>query len=444
MNVATLDLELDHPIKLPEPDLRGDPITGDRYTSRDYFQKEWARMWMRTWQIGCLSYEIPSNGDFARASLGKESILLVRQADGTARAFYNVCQHRGARLTADENGSAASGFSCPYHGWCFSADGALKFIPDADDYPGGSPKGKIRLVELACDEFMGFVWFNMDPSCPPLKKALGTAGEELSGYRIENMIRVLNMTADANCNWKIITDNFNEAYHIPVLHPELVPYIEACHSECQFDLREHGSNSGWFPAQRPPSSYRGDKPTEDVAAMMQQWDLNPDDYCGNDKMAQIRIDIQKQKRKLGPDRGYTHYNHLSNYQLTDYTIYNIFPNNVFSAGPDGVQLLRPRPHPTDPEKCLFDHWYMVPKISSIDKVPSPAGGPDLPMEHAELERFAYGEKTLGTTADQDLSISEVQQEGVGSVAYQGANLLNQERRIQYFHEVLNDYVDGRR
>ena len=178
--------------------------------------------------------------------------------------------------------------------------------------------------------------------------------------------------------------------------------------------------------------------------MLESWELDPKDYKGAEKMKQIRLDIQQQKRKLADERGMTHYHSLADYQLTDYIIYNVFPNPSITVGPDGVQVLRPRPHPTDPQKCLFDHWYLVPKVEGIDKVPSPAGGPDLEVEDAPLDHIRYGEKTLGTVADQDLSIAENQQLGLNSVAYKGVKLTHQERRVQRFHDVLNDYLDGRR
>ena len=97
---------------------------------------------------------------------------------------------------------------------------------------------------------------------------------------------------------------------------------------------------------------------------------------------------QKQKRALGPSRGFKHCDHLTDYQLTDYIIYNLFPNSVITVGPDGVQLLRPRPHAADPTKCLFDHWWLVPQIEGRTKTP----------------------------------------------------LCHQERRVQRFHEVLNEFL----
>ena len=73
--------------------------------------------------------------------------------------------------------------------------------------------------------------------------------------------------------------------------------------------------------------------------------------------------------------------------------------------------------------------------------PSPAGGPDLPVEDAEHDAFMYGDKSLGRTADEDLSIAKMQQLGLASAGFQPFYLPHQERRVQHFHEVLNDYMN---
>jgi phenylpropionate dioxygenase-like ring-hydroxylating dioxygenase large terminal subunit len=289
------------------------------------------------------------------------------------------------------------------------------------------------------EELFGMVWFNMDPKAPSLPASLGSSVvNEIGSYRMEKMVRVLNMTAQANCNWKIITDNFNEAYHVQVLHPELIPYIENDGDTCQFDLLEHGHNRGWFPAYQPARLFNGESASEPLVSMMAEWGLDALKYRGQDGIARIRGDIQKQTRKLGPARGFKHYEHWSDFQLSDYVIYNIFPNSVITVGPDGVQLLRP--HETDPAKCYFDHWWLVPEIDGRKFTPSPAGGPDLPVADAQWESVKYGEKSLGVTADQDLSIGAIQQRGLHSAGIKSFYLCHQERRVQRFHEVLNDYV----
>jgi phenylpropionate dioxygenase-like ring-hydroxylating dioxygenase large terminal subunit len=431
---------VDRPIKVTEPALRMDPISPERYLSREYFRDEWARMWTRTWHIGGVAYQAPKPGDYIVSDLGPESILMVRQGDGRMRAFYNVCPHRGTRLLAGPDGHAAT-VTCPYHGWQFNAAGECTSVPNASDFRQGNPCRKLSLSEIRCEELFGFVWFTMDAKTPALREFMGPqVVDEIGSYRMDKMVRVLNMTAEATCNWKIITDNFNEAYHVQILHPQLIPYIESDGDTCQFDLLGNGHNRGWFPSHQPGTIYRGQSPAEPLISLMAEWGLDASKYSGKDAFGRIRADIQQQKRNLGPGRGFKHYEHLTDYQLTDYIIYNLFPNSVITVGPDGVQLLRPRPHPTDPEKCLFDHWWMVPHIEGRQFTPSPAGGPDLPVEDAELEVIVYGEKTLGTTSDQDLSIAAVQQAGLRSAGIKSFYLCHQERRVQRFHEVLNDYM----
>ncbi|RXM07774.1 Rieske (2Fe-2S) protein, partial [Citrobacter sp. AAK_AS5] len=56
-------------------------------------------------------------------------LLVVRQEDGTVRAFANVCRHRGARVVEEVCGNARS-FRCPYHGWTYGSDGRLRAIPE--------------------------------------------------------------------------------------------------------------------------------------------------------------------------------------------------------------------------------------------------------------------------------------------------------------------------
>ena len=83
---------------------------------------------------------------------------------------------------------------------------------------------------------------------------------------------------------------------------------------------------------------------------------------------------------------------------------------------------------------------MVPEIEGRKFTPSPAGGPDLPVEDAPLDFVRYGQKSLGRTADQDLSIGAIQQLGLHSAGFENFYLCRQERRVQHFHEVLNDYM----
>ncbi len=436
-----LNHDLDRPEKQAEPELRGDGITADRYISADYARDEWKKVWMRTWNLAGMAYHVQEPGDYITVDFAHESIICVCGDDGVVRAFYNSCPHRGTRITTAEEGYAEK-FACPYHGWQFDKMGVTSYVPNEEDYPQGSPCGHTGLKQVKCQVLFGLVWINMDEEAGSLEEFLGeTLIEELGSYHMEDMLRVMNLTADSPCNWKIITDNFNEAYHVQVLHPGLIPYIEADYKACQFDMLPEGHNRGWFPSHNPSVLHTDEQIGEHLAAIMRNWELNPEDFKANENRPLIRKAIQQAKRELGESKGHHHYKNYADYQFTDYVIYNIFPNTVMSIGPDGAQLLRPRPHPSgDPQRCLFDHWWMVHKIDGMTETPSPAGGPDLPVEDAEHEVVMYGEKSLGTTADEDLSIAKMQQEGLSSAGYQQFYLPHQERRVQRFHEVLNDYM----
>ena len=69
--------------------LRGDPITNDRYFSKDFMQKEWENMWTKVWLIAGREVQIKEPGDYIVHDLATESVIIVRQKDGSLGGFYN-------------------------------------------------------------------------------------------------------------------------------------------------------------------------------------------------------------------------------------------------------------------------------------------------------------------------------------------------------------------
>ena len=426
--------------KVPEPTLRGDPIPGERYWSREFMEQEWRHMWTRVWHIGGRESQLPTPDSFITHELGRESILMVRQADGRIKAFFNVCMHRGNRLVSAASGKM-SRFVCSYHSWAWRGDGTLAGARQREDFPQGDPCTHLHLREIACDTWGGFVWFNMDPSCAPLREFLHPIPEQIDAYQPEKWVRVMHLTAEVACNWKVIHDNFNESYHLPTLHRELNTFIEDSYLETQFDMYPAGHNRMLMKAGLPArSSGNIEELRSPLPEMLLAWHLHPNEFRGNARGA--RAALQQQKRKLGKERGCWQFEHLNDEQLTDYFHYTLFPNTSLTMGVEGFQVLRPQPHPTDPERCIFDHWYLVPKIEGADTAETPVGL--RPVAEAQHEVFKHGEQSLGFVADQDLSIAVGQQCGLRSQAFADPYLSGQETRIRRYHEVLNDYIAGRR
>ena len=134
-------------VKAPEPKLGSKPILGNRYTSKEFMELEWEKLFTKVWQVAGLEQQLENPGDFFTFDFGRESILCAKGEDSKIRCFYNVCQHRGNQLVQVEEGNL-DGFSCAYHAWKFGLDGTLEYVPDEEDFTQGSPCGKRNLVEI--------------------------------------------------------------------------------------------------------------------------------------------------------------------------------------------------------------------------------------------------------------------------------------------------------
>ena len=80
--------------------------------------------------------------------MGEDAVLVVRDSAGQARAFLNLCRHRGNRLCRADAGNAAS-FTCAYDGWTYGNHGRLIGVPhvkeayynELEQGPMGPPTG---------------------------------------------------------------------------------------------------------------------------------------------------------------------------------------------------------------------------------------------------------------------------------------------------------------
>ena len=156
--------------KAPEPELRDRPITGERYYSQEFSQRELERLWPRVWQVAGRVDQIPEAGDYVTYDVGRDSIIAVRGDDQRVRAFYNVCQHRGNRLVTAEVGSLAGGeFQRAYHGPALRHHGGVHLGVRRGRLPAGHAVREPQPGQIPRDTRVGSIWFNMDPTCDDLR-----------------------------------------------------------------------------------------------------------------------------------------------------------------------------------------------------------------------------------------------------------------------------------
>ncbi len=425
----------------PKPALSEAPITADRYFSPVFARREWEAVWTRTWQIAGLAAQLTRPGDYITTTLGAELILCVMGEDRRVRAFHNVCQHRGMPVASGEQGHAKR-LVCPYHGWAYDLAGRLRAVPDEPDFPQGSPCGQRNLVEMACEVWAGFIWYNMDRECEGLSASLAPIAAMIDTYPTERMVRTHWVTLEGEFNWKLIQDNFNESYHVPFVHPQTKYVMEYGHRHCQFDLYPSGHCRMLMPGAGPARALVGGE--EETLAMLGEelafWELDPDDFRGG-RTGAIRLALQRQKRALGAAKGFD-FSTYHDAQLTDHWHFTIFPNLSFSLKPDGNIWLRARPHERDPEKCYFDMWYMTLFPEGTRRYYSQSMGEWVDVATPAPHRQGkWREVSMGPGIDQDVAVWEAQQRGLHSRGYRGDYLAGQESRVRYFHDNLARWMD---
>jgi phenylpropionate dioxygenase-like ring-hydroxylating dioxygenase large terminal subunit len=208
---------------MPENEVQGNlphALPAWVYNNAEMTRLEHERILMPSWQIVCHVNSIPKAGDFETFDLGPESVFVLRDRDGSIRAFHNVCRHRGARLL-DGAGNCPATITCPYHGWTYRHDGGLIGMPVRESFPG-LDRGAHGLRPVRVDIAFGFVFVCLAGDPPPVLKTWGKIGEELLPYRCEEMVPLEPISSETwNVDWKIAMDNYLESYHVPIGHPGL-------------------------------------------------------------------------------------------------------------------------------------------------------------------------------------------------------------------------------
>ena len=341
-----------HPLTMDGKDitcLRGDSISQERYYDPDFMKQEWQHLWTRIWHVAGREQQLEEAGDYIVHDFMHESVMIVRQRDGSLKGFYNACGHRAARLVGGN--SSQESFFCPYHGWQWGLDGVLESCPDQDDFPQGDPVGKAKLVEVRVDTWAGLVWYTMDDNAPGLMKYLEPTPELYKGHQFEKAVRVHWIRVELDANWKFWSDNFNESYHTRTVHPQVPPIIDQDHFTSRYEMFPMGHNRI---VQMGRPSLRDRLPEGQPHPFDEQlrlWDIDPDSYPDFEtKALQGWLDLKAAKRKLWKEKGFLHYENLSDEDLTESPFGVLFPNVAIAPGADSFLVWRWEPHPTDPEK----------------------------------------------------------------------------------------------
>ena len=197
------------------------------YTDFEIFRAEMRQIHRKSWCYVGHVCDVAQPGMYFTDIVAEQPVLVVKGHDGVIRAFYNVCQHRGHELLKGAGQLKTKGMTCPYHAWLYRLDGGLAAAP-MTEHLKNFDKAQFGLKEIAIGLAAGLIFINLDPDCTAFEEEMGGFDENIETFlpHVAGWVVAERLHYSIKANWKVVVDNFSEAYHIPIAHPQLSRVLE--------------------------------------------------------------------------------------------------------------------------------------------------------------------------------------------------------------------------
>jgi len=178
------------------------------------------------WQVVGRLDQVKEPGQFFTIDVNEEPLVIVRSDDGKLRVFYNVCRHHAAAVVPESHGSAKQ-FRCPYHGWTYGNDGALKGMVEFEGVCNFN-RADNGLIPVRLDAWENFLFVDLEGNAAPLQEFLGKVPELVAPLQLSEKLHFFDRRIyTLNCNWKVYVDNYLDGgYHVPHAHKGLSSVVE--------------------------------------------------------------------------------------------------------------------------------------------------------------------------------------------------------------------------
>lgn len=396
-------------------------VPARRYFDREFHELEKTKLWYRTWQMACRLQEIPETGDFVEYEICDQSIVLIRQADSSIKAFHNACRHRATELCKGAGSLTNGELVCPFHGWRWRADGSPSYLYGAKGFaPECMRHTDLSLRECKVEIWGGCAWINLDPDASSLMDALQSVAGTLGGIGVENLQVKWWKETVINVNWKIALEAFLEAWHVMQTHPKMTFGMGKNFPPDAAEYRTYSGGHSTFTARL------GEIPDLDSLIASDRVLVDGQDAMVLDRDIFV---IEGLRNKLKPGdsirkalgKAMRDYNQGAGIPMVDGAEDSpmywagevfLFPNFLLLPYYGNALSYRVRPYGNDPERCRFEVW-------SLTTYPL-----SRPVERAKLlGRFDISDSTnWGEIPRQDFGNMERQQRGLHSLSFESHRL----------------------
>jgi nitrite reductase/ring-hydroxylating ferredoxin subunit len=427
-----------------------EPLSTERYTSAAFKAQEDEKMWPNVWQFAAREEDMPEPGDTVVYELNDKSFLLVRQQDGSVRAFYNVCLHRGRKLRLESGPSI--NLRCPFHGFTWNNDGSLKEVPCIWDFEHLKAKD-LSLPELKVERWQGFILIAENPDLPSFRDWVGPGIEHYDNWRLDETHTGAWIGKVIPANWKAVAEAFMEAWHSIVTHPQILGFTGDANT--RYDLYGDHMNRAITPNGALSPHLKGKDQMYVIKSLA--------DFTGGKGDARSRrggVSVDQDLRGFDADDPWLarkllaagsreafaaqnghDYSAYSDSEMLDNFTYNIFPNWAPWGGMVPNIVYRWRPW-GDADHCLMEVRILM-RTPKGEKAPKSAEMFLIP----DGEPFAAASHLIGAALagvfDQDMSNLPYVQTGMKASKNKAIELGHyQESRIRHFHQTLDKYLSG--
>ncbi len=230
-------------------------IPASNYFDPERWQREVDMIFKRVPLLLAMTAEIKEVNTYKAIDVVGMPVLISRGADGIARAFVNMCSHRGAQLV-DPGVGTARRFACPYHNWTYNQEGDLVGIFKQDDF-GQLDTSCLGLTQLPIAERAGLIWVTLSPDSKLDFDAFFAGYDEMLEFCDFASMNHFGTRILAGPNWKISFDGYVDFYHLPILHkntfgPDMSP--DALFHRVGPHQRVTGPRGNWAKLEGRPTS----------------------------------------------------------------------------------------------------------------------------------------------------------------------------------------------
>lgn len=196
------------------------------YTSKEMYELEKRAIFSRRWMFVTHKVRLSQPGEWLKYDVAGFQFVLCCDRDGNINGFHNICRHRAFPVVTEDQGTSRI-FSCKYHGWSYGLNGKLAKAPGYQELQGfDKDKNGLLPIHVHIDH-NGFIWVNLDAKEKPevsWEDDFDNVDTQprLQQFNFDDYVYDHSWNMDGDWNWKILSDNYNECYHCPTSHPDIV------------------------------------------------------------------------------------------------------------------------------------------------------------------------------------------------------------------------------